>query len=333
MYGVAFGCLFLLKIAAAQTAAQVEIDSTIRAYIAENNGAAVAEMMRTGIPASITLAQAICESRFGTSKVAHDANNHFGIKCYETWRGKKYFHKDDEKKDGVLVASCFRAYATAAESYYDHSEFLKNRGWYDFLFAYDSDDYAAWAKGLNDAGYANAKDYDARLLKYITKFELFGYDQKGFPIEKITKKERQSIMLAEAQDIMATEKALRAAPKVKKAALITQTGSLFVPKTAATDSLAQNTPEPEPENTLSRAVLPALIDTIAVKTSTIAAAKRPTEPQGVSMVASTHTVRAGDTLDKIAKRYRVSVANICAYNKLQAKDTIAVGRVLKVNAN
>ena len=113
----------IMLTANAQPAAQALIDSTIRAYVAANNAAAIAEMQRTGIPASITLAQAICESRFGTSKVAQTANNHFGIKCYETWRGKKLFHKDDEIKNGVLVPSCFRAYNTVAESYADHSDF------------------------------------------------------------------------------------------------------------------------------------------------------------------------------------------------------------------
>jgi Mannosyl-glycoprotein endo-beta-N-acetylglucosaminidase/LysM domain len=180
-------CFFALILSAPSAFAQPDVaaraDSTIRAYIESHKDFAIAEMRRTGIPASVTLGQAICESRYGTSKVAMQAHNHFGIKCYDTWQGKRYFHKDDERKNGVLVPSCFRYYTSDSASYADHSEFLMTRPWYDFLFKYASDDYMSWIKGLNKAGYANAKDYDERILKHIKNYELYKLDEKGFPLQ------------------------------------------------------------------------------------------------------------------------------------------------------
>jgi Mannosyl-glycoprotein endo-beta-N-acetylglucosaminidase/LysM domain len=180
-------CFFALVSSAPSAFAQPDVaaraDSTIRAYIESHKDFAIAEMRRTGIPASVTLGQAICESRYGTSKVAMQAHNHFGIKCYDTWQGKRYFHKDDERKNGVLVPSCFRYYTSDSASYADHSEFLMTRPWYDFLFKYASDDYMSWIKGLNKAGYANAKDYDERILKHIKNYELYKLDEKGFPLQ------------------------------------------------------------------------------------------------------------------------------------------------------
>ena len=103
-----------------------------------------------GIPASITLAQGLFESGSGNGELARVANNHFGIKCKTEWTGPKTYHDDDEKGE------CFRVYASAAASYMDHSDFLKTRPHYAFLFKLDPTDYDGWAKGLKKAGYAIA---------------------------------------------------------------------------------------------------------------------------------------------------------------------------------
>lgn len=168
----------------AQSAAQKIADSSIIAYTEQYNAYAVAEMERTGIPASITLAQAICESRYGTSEVSKVAKNHFGIKCYKAWKGKRYFHKDDDYKKGKLVPSCFRYYASVRDSYRDHSDFLIGRPWYEKLFKLASDDYKGWAAGLLKAGYAHPPDYDQRLLKYIDKFDLHRFDKAGYKLDR-----------------------------------------------------------------------------------------------------------------------------------------------------
>ena len=72
-------------------------------YIALHKDDAVKDMKKTGVPASITLAQACLESQDGNSPLATNANNHFGIKCAD-WFGPTYT-QDDDKKD-----ECFRKY-------------------------------------------------------------------------------------------------------------------------------------------------------------------------------------------------------------------------------
>ncbi|MEY4812617.1 MAG: hypothetical protein RLZZ462_1490 [Bacteroidota bacterium] len=140
------------------------------AYIAQYKAIAMKEMKRTGVPASITLAQAILESNSGESNLAKKHNNHFGIKCKSDWTGAKAYQDDDAKQE------CFRAYETAEISFKDHSNFLKNRPNYVDLFLLDPVDDTAWAYGLKKAGYATASDYPKKLLKIIDDYELAQYN-------------------------------------------------------------------------------------------------------------------------------------------------------------
>ncbi len=127
---------------------------------------AIKEMQRTGIPASIKLAQGILETEAGNSDLVRRSNNHFGIKCKNTWTGDKVYHDDDERGE------CFRSYGSAEDSYKDHSDFLKNSPRYAFLFDLDPEDYEGWAKGLKKAGYATNPKYTQQLLKYIEDYNL-----------------------------------------------------------------------------------------------------------------------------------------------------------------
>ena len=140
------------------------------AYIKQYKAIAMKEMKRTGVPASITLAQAIVESNSGESNLAKNHNNHFGIKCKSDWTGAKAYQDDDAKQE------CFRAYEAAEISFKDHSNFLKNRPNYVDLFLLDPVDDTAWAYGLKKAGYATASDYPKKLLKIIDDYELAQYN-------------------------------------------------------------------------------------------------------------------------------------------------------------
>ena len=141
-----------------------------KAYIQKYKHIAIKEMKRTGIPASITLAQAIVESASGESNLAKNANNHFGIKCKTEWTGEKIYQDDDTKSE------CFRVYPDAESSFIDHSNFLKYRPYYAALFELDPVDDSAWAYGLKKAGYATEKDYPTSLLKVIDMYELAQYN-------------------------------------------------------------------------------------------------------------------------------------------------------------
>ena len=144
-----------------------------QAYIEKYKEVAIEEMMLFGIPASITLAQGILESGDGESKLAKEANNHFGIKCHLDWDGPKIYHDDDEKGE------CFRKYKHAEESYRDHSTFLRDRSRYADLFKLDRTDYKSWAHGLKKAGYATNPNYSKLLIKIIEENNLHQYDLRS----------------------------------------------------------------------------------------------------------------------------------------------------------
>ena len=144
------------------------------------------KVQRSGIPASITLAQGIHESSFGTSYLSKNTNNHFGIKCKSYWVGKTYYHKDDDMNDeGQLIESCFRSYGSALESYVDHSNFLMSTSHYLPLFNYEHTDYKSWANGLKSCGYATDQKYAQKLINKIEKYDLARFDAWENPYKRI----------------------------------------------------------------------------------------------------------------------------------------------------
>ena len=139
-------------------------------YIATYSSLAVSEMHRSGVPASITLAQGILESNAGQSMLAVQARNHFGIKCHNDWRGSKFYQDDDAKNE------CFRVYKLVEESFRDHSDFLRFQDRYKSLFDLDPTDYKGWARGLRKAGYATDPQYADKLIRIIEENALQRFD-------------------------------------------------------------------------------------------------------------------------------------------------------------
>ncbi len=164
MYRIVFTILFSL---ASLTLAAQRI--SVEEYIDQFKDIAISEMKRSGVPASITLAQGILETENGNSELVKKSNNHFGIKCKNTWTGETVTHDDDANGE------CFRAYTNATESYRDHSDFLKANKRYSALFNLDPADYAGWARGLKKAGYATNPKYPDLLIKYIEQYDLQQY--------------------------------------------------------------------------------------------------------------------------------------------------------------
>lgn len=142
---------------------------SVEDYIEQYKNIAISEMKRSGVPASITLAQGILESESGNSELVKKSNNHFGIKCKSTWEGDSVSHDDDANGE------CFRAYTNAEDSYKDHSDFLRKNQRYGSLFSLDPADYAGWANGLKKAGYATNPRYPDLLIKYVEQYNLQQY--------------------------------------------------------------------------------------------------------------------------------------------------------------
>ncbi len=141
----------------------------IQRYVEQYRNLAMSEQQRTGIPAAIKLAQAIHESGAGTSDLAKDANNHFGLKCKSGWTGPTY-NKDDDRPN-----ECFRKYNIDFESFQDHSNYLKGNPRYASLFQLSQTDYAAWAYALRRAGYATNPQYPQLLINIIETYKLQQY--------------------------------------------------------------------------------------------------------------------------------------------------------------
>lgn len=152
---------------------QGDYKSRAQAYITQYAAMAVAEQQRSGIPAAITLAQGIYETNAGLSELATEANNHFGIKCKKEWRGETFAHTDDAPNE------CFRKYSCAAESYKDHSDYLKRSPRYADLFTLQQTDYSSWAHGLKKCGYATNPKYAHNLIKVIEDFNLQQYTYRA----------------------------------------------------------------------------------------------------------------------------------------------------------
>ena len=146
-------------------------------YVAQFKNVAMDNMRIYGIPASIVLAQGILESGAGRGDLAVNANNHFGIKCHEDWRGDTIRHDDDSDQE------CFRKYDNVSESFKDHALFLTSRGRYSNLFALSKGDYKGWARGLRTAGYATDPKYPNKLISYIERYNLQQYDSEVLGIE------------------------------------------------------------------------------------------------------------------------------------------------------
>lgn len=184
--------LFMLVFTGSFSFAQTE--SPIQQYINKYKELAIAEEIRTGVPASITLAQGILESAAGRSDLSLSSNNHFGIKCKSDWQGATVYHDDDIKNE------CFRSYNSVEESYRDHSDFLRTRPHYSFLFDLDVTDYEGWCKGLKKAGYATNPAYPQLLMKVINENNLQQYTLLA--IERVNNWSENIAVAAQSEDVI-----------------------------------------------------------------------------------------------------------------------------------
>lgn len=161
--------LFFLLLFSTQLLHAQQKDPVVLEYIQHYKDIAVSEMLRTGVPAAIKLAQGIHETDAGKSILVKKSNNHFGIKCKSDWTGSTVKHTDDAPNE------CFRRYESPFDSYRDHSDFLKKSSRYASLFELDPTDYEGWAKGLKKAGYATNPRYPQVIIKLIEEYGLQDY--------------------------------------------------------------------------------------------------------------------------------------------------------------
>lgn len=208
--------LFAAMLAALHGSAQT---ISAQEYINTYKDIAISEMKRTGIPASITLAQGLLETESGNSELVKKSNNHFGIKCKSNWSGESVSHDDD------APGECFRKYNNATDSYYDHSNFLRGSSRYAFLFQLDPMDYKGWAYGLKKAGYATNPRYPQILIKHIEENNLHQFDLEA---------EGQQV------DEVPVNKDVATTPAIKKDTVVTPAEPIIKPVVFSEMNVEQN---------------------------------------------------------------------------------------------
>jgi LysM repeat protein len=278
-------------------------------YIQQYQRQALDEMKRAGIPASIKLAQAIVESDCGNSRLAMEANNHFGIKCHKEWMGDTFYQDDDEKDE------CFRKYNSVMESYRDHSEFLRTRPRYAFLFDLDITDYKGWAHGLKKAGYATNPNYAHQLIKVIEEYGLYELDRTGKAIP-IGKKETGA---AREKDTPAS-RADASAPAV--AGYINNTPYVVARKGDTYYSLAV---------AHNMALWQLLRYNDAGKNDILTEGEVVfLKPKRKKAQVEWHVVAPGETLRSISQLYGIKLKKIYKYNKLTPGSSINPGERIRL---
>lgn len=315
-FSIFFAVVAFAKISSAQN------NNAVQQYINTYKEIAINEEIRTGIPAAITLAQGLLESDAGRSHLSLSSNNHFGIKCKSNWTGNVFYYDDDQKNE------CFRSYSSVADSYKDHSDFLKTRPNYAFLFQISPTDYSAWAYGLKKAGYATNPKYANLLIKTINENNLQEYTlvaldrikngtQQNIAVNNATQDNEQDNQDAYALNDNNTN---TAAPAVNIEVIegnypqheftINQTKVIYVTAGTSLFALASNY-----DISYKRLLEYNELDKtdILQKDQLIFLEKKPKRSIGKDY----HVVAANETIEEIAQKEGVQLQSLYEYNKMQ----------------
>lgn len=320
--GIFFG-VFLLSARAQQSPVVLE-------YINTYKDLAIAEMQRTGVPASVKLAQGIHETMAGTSNLVIKSNNHFGIKCKSNWTGESVSHDDDARGE------CFRKYASAEDSYRDHSDFLKNSQRYASLFLLEPTDYRGWANGLKKAGYATNPKYPIIIIKLIEDYQLQDYTlialgkMKRSPDIAVSAKDPGTTneLASEGRNekdenvLAASEKKIPVYPDGEFK--INDTKVIFIKKGVSYLSIAQQFNIP----------LSKLFEFNELKPAEAADTDQLLYLQRKRKTGKTdyHIVQPGETLRDIAQEEAVRLESLLEYNWLSTGQQPAIGERLSLRA-
>jgi len=268
-------------------------------------------MKRMGIPAAITLAQGLLETENGNSELVQKSNNHFGIKCKDTWTAGSVSHDDD------APGECFRMYKNAEDSYRDHSNFLRGSDRYAFLFKLDPTDYKGWAYGLRKAGYATNPNYPQILINNIETYNLEQYslvaanDVPVFDASKYKSDPEENSAIVQNTDANTNQPANLS---------VNGSRALFVSK--GTSLLAIAT-----ENHINLARLLQINDLkkdrLLEKDQFVFLEKKQKEGNRNFCI-----VEPNETLYDVAQKNGIILQNLCDYNNLSTNDNVESGRKL-----
>ena len=316
MQRVKVNIFFLLLLATVSSQAQnVE---AVKNYINTYKELAIEEMQRTGVPASITLAQGIHESGAGTSELALVSNNHFGIKCKSNWTRESVKHDDDARGE------CFRKYPSAEDSYKDHSDFLKNSQRYASLFNLDPADYEGWANGLKKAGYATNPKYPQVLIKLIEDYQLQDYSLMA--LGKMPAEERTAPIVSVANTglVIRTEDVIKQPVYPEGEFKINETKVVYVKKGTSFLAIAK-----QYDIDLSKVFeFNEIPETEEVSRDQLIYLQRKRKTGDNKY----HTVLPGETLHDVAQKEAIRLESLLELNQLEADMQPAAGEQLSLQS-
>lgn len=306
---------------------------TAEEYCQKYASEAQQQMQQYGVPASITLAQGMLESAFGSSYLAVIACNHFGIKAYRGWDGPVERCDDDAK------AEPFCKFSDVLEGFEFHSKFLKDNARYSSLFKLERTDYKGWARGLQKCGYATNPQYAEQLISLIDRYNLSQYDDPKFVAPKSkeskssTKKESKKTTKSDKQKKSKTQKSQTASkssvqiPENRHKLYVTaERGGLKYVVFHKGDDLRALAWE---FGVTERRVRSwnDFPDNYVVSDNEIVYIQR--KHRKADRQHPTHTVVAGESLHSISQRYGVRVSSIMKRNNM-TEPIVQVGQVLKL---
>lgn len=278
-------------------------------YIQKYYKLAISEMERSGIPASITMAQGIWESQNGNSRLATEGNNHFGIKCKGEWRGKKIYHDDDAKQE------CFRKYAHAEASYIDHSNFLMNGSRYSFLFQLDPKDYVGWAYGLKKAGYATDPKYPDRLIKVIEDYKLQLFDEYGDNRQIASREQEPSMHILSNSTLKKTDASHKIELRNELRTIVVGESETYE---SITNSLGLKDWELYTYNDFAKGRQPRVNEILYIEAKFRKADRKHEQ----------HVAENGDTMHYIAQRYGLRLKPLLRRNRMKEGDEPDEGQIV-----
>lgn len=298
-------------------------------YIEKYKDIAIGKMESHGIPASITLAQGCLESGDGRSDLAVKANNHFGIKCHKDWKGPSYYKKDDDPGK-----SCFRKYDKVEESFKDHSDFLRYRDRYAFLFDLDVTDYKGWAHGLKKAGYATDPHYAQRLIKIIEDYQLYKYDRGEYSAKSASAKGHEVILPPSPSQLEAVKELKPAKSSIwykysQNRTLYVRNGVTYIISSEGDtyDSIAK-------EYNLFKSELLSFNDLKKgenIHPGTIVYLER--KRNRALKHLEYHVAESGDNYYDLSQRYAVKLKKLLEYNDVEAGGEVSENEIIKLRSN
>lgn len=276
------------------------------AYIDKYKDWAIEQMKEYHIPASITLAQGLLESNAGRSRLATQANNHFGIKVGSSWTGPYIVQSDDAPNDR------FRKYKSARDSYIDHSKFLQGKR-YQGLFRLSITDYKGWARGLKAAGYATNPAYAEALIRVIEMYNLNKFDTGKYSRGKVS----ASTSSASADDFFNRHIVYRGN---KNYFIIVEPGDDMASISKGTGVSRRKLYK---YNDLPKDYVPMVGDLIYLEKKRKCASRE-------FRKNPIHIVEPNQSLFDIAQLYGIRLESLCKLNKWDEPHAVQVGEIIRI---